>query len=141
MKIKIEKNVKKTQLLCAFLLHDTNKPLGLRNFDAKTNLSIKQSVLDLNGDLGKLCIIPIPNGKQVERILLAGIGRKDEITKDTIRSVSGKIAQKARELKLKDFTIIVPPSSLDDQSTTISQIVEGSKMSLYTFDEFKTKKI
>ena len=140
MKIKIEKNTKKTQMLCAFVLSDTNKPLGLRNFDTKTNLSIKQSLLDLNGDLGKLNIIPIPNGKQMERILLAGIGKKDEITKDTIRSISGKIAQKARDLKLKDFTIIVPPSSLNDQSTSISQIVEGSKMSLYTFDKFKTKK-
>ena len=83
-----------------------------------------------------LSFLPIP----AKRILLAGIGKKEEITKDTIRSVSGKIAQKARELKLKDFTIIVPPSSLNDQSTSISQIVEGSKMSLYTFDKFKTKK-
>ena len=140
MKIKIEKNVKKTQMLCAFVQENSNKPLGLRNFDAKTNLSIKQSVLDLNGELGKLNIIPVPNGKQVERILLAGIGKKEEITKDTIRSVSGKISQKARELKLKDFTIVVPPSSFNVQSDSISQIVEGSKMSLYTFDKFKTKK-
>ena len=140
MKIKIEKNVKKTQMLCAFVQEDSNKPLGLRNFDTKTNLSIKQSVLDLNGELGKLRIIPVPNGKQVERILLAGIGKKKEITKDSIRSVSGKISQKARELKLKNFTVIVPPSSFNDQSDSISQIVEGSKMSLYTFDKFKTKK-
>ena len=116
MKIKIEKNMKKTQMLCAFVQENSNNPLGLRNFDTKTNLSIKQSVSDLNGELGKLNIIPVPNGKQVERILLAGIGKKEEITKDTIRAVSGKISLKASELKLKDFTIIVPPSSFNDQS-------------------------
>ena len=140
MKIKIEKNMKKTQMLCAFVQENSNNPLGLRNFDTKTNLSIKQSLSDLNGELGKLNIIPVPNGKQVERILLAGIGKKEEITKDTIRAVSGKISLKASELKLKDFTIIVPPSSFNDQSDSISQIVEGSKMSLYTFDKFKSKK-
>ena len=140
MNIKIEKSVKKTQMLCAFVQENSNKPLGLTNFDTKTNLSIKQSVLDLNGELGKLNIIPVPNGKQVERILLAGIGKKEELTKDVIRSVSGKISQKARDLKLRDFTIVVPPSSFNDQSDSISQIVEGSKMSLYTFDKFKTKK-
>ena len=139
MKIKIEKILKKTQMLCAFVQNESNKPLGLRNFDTKTNLSIKQSVLDLDGELGKLNIIPVPNGKQVERILLVGIGKKEQMTKDTIRLVSGKISQKARELKLKDFTILVPPSSFNDQSDSISQIVEGSKMSLYTFDKFKTK--
>ena len=140
MKITIEKNVKKTQMLCAFVQENSDKPLGLRNFNTKTNLSIKQSAADLNGELGKLNLIPVPNEKQVERILLAGIGKKEEITKDTIRSVSGKISQKARELKLKKFTILVPPSSFNDQSDLISQIVEGSKMSLYTFDKFKAKK-
>ena len=140
MKIKIEKNVKKTQMLCAFVQEGSDKPLGLKNFDVKTNSSIKQSVLDLNGKLGKLSIVPVPNSKQVERILLAGIGNKKEITKDTIRLVSGKISQKARDLKLKGFTIIVPPSSFNDQADSISQIVEGSKMSLYMFDKFKAKK-
>ena len=140
MKIRIEKNVKKTQMLCAFVQEGTNNPLGLRNFDARTNLSIEQSVLDLNGKLGKINTIPVPNGKQAERILLAGIGKKEEITKDTIRSVSGKISLKARELKLKEFTIIVPPSSFNDQSDSIAKIVEGSKMSLYVFDKFKDEK-
>jgi len=90
--------------------------------------------------LGKLSIIPIPNGKQVKRILLAGIGKKEEITKDTIRTVSGKIAQKAKELKLEEFTIIVPPRSLGIQSSSVSEIVEGSKMALYIFNKFKSEK-
>ena len=54
MKIKIEKNVKKTQMLCAFVQTDSNKPLGLKNFDAKTNLSIKQSVLDMKRRIRKI---------------------------------------------------------------------------------------
>jgi len=54
--------------------------------------------------------------------------------------VSGKIAQKARELKLKEFSIITPPSFVTDQISSVSQIVEGSKMALYKFDKFKVEK-
>ncbi len=142
MKIKTESSTKnKTDLLCGFVLENSNKVLGLEKFDAKISLAINQSLKDMEGKLGKLNIIPVPGKKSAQRILLAGIGKKENLTKDTIRLVSGKIAQKARELKLKEFSIIVPPSFVNDQILSVSQIVEGSKMSLYKFDEFKTEKV
>ena len=72
---------------------------------------------------------------------LQELGKKENLTKDTIRLVSGKIAQKARELKLKEFSIITPPSFVTDQISSVSQIVEGSKMGLYKFDKFKAEKV
>lgn len=101
MKIKTESSTKKkTQLLCGFVLENSNKVLGLEKFDAKTSSAINQSLKDMQG---KLNIIPVPGKKSAQRILLAGLGKKENITKDTIRLVSGKIAQKARELKLRIF--------------------------------------
>jgi len=141
MKIKTENSTKKkTQLLCGFVLEKSNKVLGLGKFDSKTSSAINQSLKDMQGKLGKLNIIPVPGKKPAQRILLAGIGEKENITKDTIRLVSGKIAQKARELKLKEFSIIAPPSFVTEQISSVSQIVEGSKMALYKFDKFKTEK-
>ena len=141
MKIKTESSAKKkTELLCGFVLENSNKVLGLPKFDTKTLSSINQSLKDMNGDLGKLTIIPIPGKKQAQRILLAGIGKKENLTQDTIRFVSGKIAQKARELKLKEFSIITPPTFIIDSISAVSQIIEGVKMSLYKFDKFKTEK-
>ncbi|MEK0345657.1 MAG: leucyl aminopeptidase [Nitrosopumilus sp.] len=141
MKIKTESSTKKkTQLLCGFVLENSNKILGLGKFDAKTSLAINQSLKDMQGKLGRLNIIPIPGKKYAQRILLAGLGKKENLTKDTIRLVSGKIAQKARELKLKEFSIITPPSFVTDQILSVSQIVEGSKMALYKFDKFKGEK-
>ncbi|MGH1521444.1 MAG: leucyl aminopeptidase family protein, partial [Nitrosopumilus sp.] len=140
MKVKTESNLqKKTQLLCGFVVQNSNKILGLGKINIKSSSAIKQSIEDLDGKVGKLRIIPIPEGN-AKRILIAGLGKKEEITRDTIRFVSGKIAQKARELKVKEFSIIAPPSFLSDQVTSVSQIVEGSKMSLYKFDKFKTEK-
>ena len=141
MKIKSENSVKNTQLLCGFVLENSNKVLGLKKFDAKTTSAINQSLKDMEGKLGKFSIIPIPGKKPAQRIMLAGIGKKENVTKDTIRNVSGKIAQKARELKLKEFSIIIPPNITIDQISSVSQIIEGCKMSLYKFDKFKAEKV
>ena len=142
MKIKTEDSTKKkTSLLCGFVVENSNKVTGLPNFDKKITSSINQSLNDMNGKFGKLSIIPIPEKNPVQRILLAGIGKKDNLTKDTIRVVSGKIAQKARELKLKEFSIIVPPSFVIESISSIPQIIEGGKMALYKFDKFKSEKI
>ena len=142
MKIKIENSsTKKTSLLCGFILENSDKVLGLGKIDAKTHLEINQSVKDMGGKVGQLSLIPTPRGKYAKRILIAGLGKKENVTRDTIRLVSGKIAQKARELKLKEFSIVTPPNFVSEQASSISQIVEGVKMSLYKFEKFKTEKI
>lgn len=141
MKIKTESSAKKkTSLLCGFVLENSNKVLGLPKFDTKTTSAINQSLKDMEGKLGKLSIVPTP-GKPIQRILFAGIGKKENLTKDTIRFVSGKIAQKARELKLSEFSIISPPSFVTDPISAVTQIIEGTKMALYKFEKFKTEKI
>jgi leucyl aminopeptidase len=140
-KIRIEKSIqKKTSLLCGFVLANSDKISGLPKFDVKTTSSINQSIKDMDGKLGKLSIIHTPEEKSIERILLAGIGKKEDITKDTIRRISGKMAQKARELKLKEFSVIMPPSFVTESNSAITQIVEGAKMALYKFDKFKSEK-
>lgn len=142
MKIRTESSAKmKTNLLCGFVLENSNKVLGLPKFDTKTTSSINQSLKDMEGKLGKISVIPMPGKKSVQRILLAGLGKKENFTKDTIRFVSGKIALKARELKLSEFSIISPPSFVTESISAVSQIVEGTKMALYKFEKFKTEKI
>ena len=142
MKIKIESSSKKkTSLLCGFVFENNAKVLGLPKFDTKTTSIINQTLKDMEGKLGKLSIIPLSEKKPIQRILLAGIGKKEDLTNDTIRFVSGKIAQKARELKLKEFSIISPPGFVNEPVSTISQIIEGTKMALYKFDKFKAEKI
>ena len=141
MNVKVENIVKKeTHLLCGFVLENSNKVSGLGKLDTKTTSIINQSLRDMKGKLGKLSIIPLSGGKPAQRILLAGLGGKENMTKDTIRVVTGKIVQKAQEYNLKKISIIVPPSFISDQSSSVVQIIEGFKMSLYRFDRFKSEK-
>jgi len=141
MNVKVENIVKKeTHLLCGFVLENSNKVSGLGKLDTKTTSIINQSLRDMKGKLGKLSIIPLSGGKPAQRILLAGLGGKENMTKDTIRAVTGKIVQKAQEYNLKKISIIAPPSFISDQSSSVVQIIEGFKMSLYRFDRFKSEK-
>ena len=143
MKIKIESSnplKKKTEMLCGFVLENSNSILGLNEINSDIFDSIKQSLKDINGEFDKIAIIPSNNLVPARRILIPGIGKKEKITNDTIRFISGKIAQKANELKLKEFSIISPPDSIIEPISASSQIVEGCKMSLYKFEKYKSKK-
>ena len=141
MNVKIESAVKKeTHLLCVFVLENSNKVLGLGKYDTKMTSIINQSLKDMEGKFGKLSVIPMLGGKPAQRILLAGLGKKENMTKDTIRTITGKIAQKALECNLRKIAIIVPPGFIYDQTSSVSQIVEGFKMSIYKFDKFKSEK-
>ncbi|MFQ5440598.1 MAG: leucyl aminopeptidase [Nitrosopumilaceae archaeon] len=143
MKVKIEKsnaNKKKTEMLCGFVLEGSEKILGINKINSKITDSIKQSLKDNNGEKSKVTVVPTNNKTPAKRILLAGIGKKEKVTNDTIRFVSGKIALKARELKIKEFSIISPPSFVMDPISSASQITEGCKMALNKFEKFKTKK-
>ena len=140
MKIKIENfnpYKKKTSMLCGFVLEGQEKILGLNKIDSKDTLLIKQAVSDLKGKFGKISVIP--SNSYAQRILLAGLGKREKFTNDTIRFVSGKIAKKAQELKLKEFSIITPPNIVIDSSLSTSQIVEGCKMALYKFEDYKSE--
>lgn len=139
VKIKIKDRLSgKTSMLCLFVLEGSEKIHGLEGDEAK-DARIRQSVRDMQGKFGRVAVIPTPE-KQHERVLLAGLGKKAKLDRDSIRFVSGKIAQKARELRLKEFSIVAPADSAGDAGLTVSQIVEGCKMSLYRFEKFKSEK-
>ena len=129
MRIKIEPSLskKRTELLCGFVPEGAGKVLGLPGYDSKTASSVSQSIKDNGGKTGNLTVIPISGKEPARRILLAGIGKKEKMTNDTIRCVSGKIALKARELRLKEFTVVAPPGFVSEVASSVSQIVEGVK--------------
>ena len=139
MRITIQSSAKKTELLCAFALEGTGRPLNLGKIDAKTDAAIARAARDAGGRMGRIETVPTSRNT-VRRVLVAGLGKKKAMTGDTIRAVSGRIALKARDLRLGEFAIICPPASVCDAASSVSQIVEGAKMSLYSFDAFKAEK-
>ena len=131
---------KRTPILCAFCFEDTNAPMGLEKLNKKIDQTILQSVKEINGKKGKISIIHSHKEIPSERVLIAGLGKKSKLTSDVIRDVTGIITKKINELKIKEFSIIIPDKTPIDNNQIISSIVEGANLSLYEFDLFKKEK-
>ena len=131
---------KKTEVLCAFCFEDTNVAIGLGKLNKKIDQTISQSIKEINGKKGKISIIHSHKESPSERVLIAGLGKKNKLTSDVIRDVTGIITKKINELKIKEFSIIIPDKTPIDNNQIISSIVEGANLSLYEFDLFKKEK-
>ena len=131
---------KKTAVLCAFCFEDANIPIGLGKLNKKMDQIVFQSVKEINGKKNKIAIIHSHKEIPPERILIAGIGKKNKISSDIIRDVTGNITKKVHELGIKEFTIIVPNNIQIKNNQIISAIVEGANLSLYDFDLFRKEK-
>jgi leucyl aminopeptidase len=124
------------------MFKEENQPLGitLKGIDVRLEKAISQSLKETDKGFGKIAIINTMGLVPPQRILVASLGRQKEITKDSVRFVSGKIAKKAREMNLQEFSIVMKENLTVDVSESIAQIVEGVKLSLYAFDKFKANK-
>ena len=143
MKIKSESAKplkKKTSVLCAFVLENSNEPLGLGKINEKINSSVKDAVKETKGKIGSISIVSTLGIIPPKNILIVGLGPKNKLSTDVLRNVSGKIAQKIRSMGLPEFSIIVPSGFPIDSNSSISAIVEGSILSMYSFDTYKKEK-
>ena len=143
MKIKSESAKplkKKTSVLCAFVLENSNEPLGLGKINEKINSSVKEAIIETKGKIGGISIVSTLGIIPPKKILIAGLGPKNKLSTDVLRNVSGKIAQKIRSMGLPEFSIIVPSGFPIDSNSSISAIVEGSILSMYSFDTYKKEK-
>ena len=143
MKIKAESTKpsnKKTPILCAFVLENSNEPLGLGKIHEKINSSVKESIKETKGKVGEISIIQTLGITPANKILIAGLGPKNKLSTDVLRNVTGKIAQKVRSLGLSEFSIVIPIGFPIDSDSSISAVVEGTVLALYSFDKFKKEK-
>jgi len=131
---------KRTAVLCAFCFEDNTSPIGLGKLQRKIDEAVLQSVKEIKGKKNKIAIIHSHKEIPAEKILIAGIGKKNKITSDIIRDVAGSITKKVHELGIKEFSIIIPNKISIKNENVISSIIEGANLSLYDFDLFKKEK-
>ncbi|MDH3973610.1 MAG: leucyl aminopeptidase [Deltaproteobacteria bacterium] len=97
---------------------------------------------DFKGKLNQTVVFYSGGKLSAERILLIGLGNKREFNRDKLREASGTAASKAKKMGVKILSttltemtaeILTPPDSAQT-------VVEGTMLSLYAFDDFKTDK-
>ncbi len=107
--------------------------------DNVKDLISKVAGRDFKGRLEEVYIIPtiVPGGP--ERIVLTGLGKRDELELDSFRRAYGRAALRIDEsMSETAFAPIV--SDVFDLESTTESIIEGIELSMYRFDRYRSEK-
>ena len=114
---------------------------SLQVVDSALNGAIRD-LLESKEFLGKLNTIDILRTKgllPLKRILLVGLGKKDDFSIERLRQVSGKTAVRTRELNIQEIVTTLQEIRLNTTPRDAAQaVVEGSMLGIYQFVELKT---
>lgn len=131
---------KKTKALCYFATEKSDEPLGFPKTEQKLAASIKEAVRETKGKLGSISIIHTHSMIPAQRILVAGLGPRHKITHESLRVISGKITKKINDIGLDEFSLVIPNNLPVNIKVATSAIVEGARLSTYSFDKYKKEK-
>lgn len=106
-----------------------------------TTLHTASNILIQSGDMaGKrdelFTLYPSKGEAKASRILLAGLGKPEEVTLERVRRASARIAKKAQSLKSKSLALYLPHLPKVDGATVVRAVVEGFVLGSYKFDRF-----
>jgi leucyl aminopeptidase len=115
---------------------------SLQAVDSTLNGAIRD-LIESKEFSGKLNTTDIIRTKDlpIKRLLIVGLGKKDEFSLDRLRQVSGKTAVRTRELNIREIVTTLQEIRLDTSSRDAAQaVIEGSMLGTYQFVELKTKR-
>ena len=109
---------------------------NIEKFDALSDGIITECVKDkeFTGKLYQISIFRLKNN--IKRIILVGLGKKEDFNIHKARIASGKVAVFLRDKNIKDFSMIMY-EDFNPYDSAYS-IVEGVKLALYSYNDFKT---
>lgn len=126
-------------IILSLFQDETLSPL-LQVLDEALNGAV-QTLLDDGDFIGKLneTAVLYTNGQiATRRVLLVGLGNRDEFDIDSVRNVAATAAKKASALKLKHVaTMLHGDGALDDEAVA-SAIAEATILALYYYHGQKT---
>src|SRR5665213_693377 len=123
----------KTWVLLAF-----EKEEGFLNAAAKVGKSIWKQIKDEGflGKEGQAVVAHPPTGLGADRLIVLGLGPKNELSLESWRRAGGRLARKAREVRIESAIMEWPRQFKDDQ---IKAFVEGILLGSYQFTRYKTQ--
>jgi leucyl aminopeptidase len=140
MKISV-KNIKETNCICEALILPFVE--GDSEFYKKFGLAFQKQIRkafskEFHGKRNELLLMPAPEGIKPERILLIGLGKKNEVSAENIRQAGGKAAVHLRDKGMKK--IAVSTSLISSLKLPPLNFIEGALLSLYKFERYRKEK-
>lgn len=97
---------------------------------------------EFEGKEGQILLLHSQKLFPAERLILAGLGKKETFTLDKLRQALARCARKARSLKLS--SVALPLFHIDGSGLEVKDVArattEGIKLGLYRYLKYKTKK-
>lgn len=96
---------------------------------------------DFKGRLNQTLLLYTYGKLKARRLLLVGLGKKEEFGFEAVRSAAGKAVKEVRGLNVTKYvSLVYGEGSWLPLDGLVQALVEGSELALYTFDRFKSEK-
>ncbi|MGB5985029.1 MAG: M17 family peptidase N-terminal domain-containing protein, partial [Desulfobacterales bacterium] len=95
---------------------------------------------EFNGKSEERITLYGPPGVQAQRVILIGLGPREKITAESLRSCAGELIKYTAKGGLTEITLAAPdPGALDlDTETVLRALGEGAVLSNHSFDHYKS---
>lgn len=135
----------KSDLLIVNLFEGTTLPGGATGaVDKELSGLISEYVIKkegFNGQFGKMYILPVPNHKTLTKVLIAGLGKRDDFNLNKLRELCSKIIQKVKTMdNVKNVVSMLHGAGCAgfEPEDCAKIIVEGTMIGGYSYDKYKT---
>jgi leucyl aminopeptidase len=141
VQVKVEKariDQKQTSLLVIGVFEGEQDFPQAKELDPAVFASIKESLdsKEFRGTSGSSMMVYTLGKGPMKKVMLLGLGKREKFSDEGARISAGKAALKAKELGLKEFSIL-QFSNLDEG--LIEAMTEGVALALYSFDKYKAR--
>jgi leucyl aminopeptidase len=111
----------------------------------KKYFAIEKKARDLDefkGENDKAIVFYSPENLDADKLITVGVGKKDDLTLESLRRAGSNLVKKAVSLKAETIDIIFPDVSKTklDENSAVKAILEGAYLSNYYFNNYKSKK-
>ncbi len=110
--------------------------------DAALNGQVRDLIAtgDFTGKFKQVAVLYPRGGISAKRLLLVGLGKREEFTLDRVRQVSAAVARHARGLGIEQLATVVHGGGVGglDVSDAAQAVVEGAILGTYRFTPYKS---
>jgi leucyl aminopeptidase len=93
---------------------------------------------EFKGETGETFFLPTFGKMKSRYLILAGLGKRDKTTAETLRKLSGTVAGAARRRNLPTIHSTLT-ENISDSAQAAEAVVEGTLLGLYLFSDYKSK--
>lgn len=129
-------------LMIVNLFLDVKSPGGATGaVDEKTGGLISKLIAqgELSGKLGEITLLHRCGKLKADKVIVVGLGKKDEFDYESVRKAAAAAIRKAAEVKARHVGTIVHGAGLGylEPARAAQAVVEGTLLALYSFNAYK----